>query len=91
MEPAPCCNPYAELETLKASRAALVEHEQRTRNQCNRLRGQLKESKSMLDWAETLLCNVVPMPHCSQAEWDSLVKKWRDEKHILFPDGKDKA
>lgn len=79
---------FTEIEVLKASRAAAVEQEQRTRNECNRLRGQLKECKSMLDWTETLLCNVVPMPHCSQAEWDALLRKWRDQKHTLFPDGK---
>ena len=39
------------------------------------------EKADLLDWAESLLCNAVPMSHCTQEEWDAAVKKWRDEKH----------
>lgn len=39
------------------------------------------EKADLLDWAETLLCNSLPMSHCSQEEWDRLIKAWRDEKH----------
>jgi len=39
------------------------------------------EKADLLDWAETLLCNAVPMAHCTQAEWDATVRRWRDEKH----------
>ena len=41
----------------------------------------LADRESLLDWAETLLCNAVPMSHCTQADWDARVTKWRDEKH----------
>jgi len=37
--------------------------------------------EELTDWAETLLCNALPMPHCTQAEWDATVKRWQDEKH----------
>lgn len=40
-----------------------------------------EEKADLLDWAETLLCNAAPMPHCTQADWDAKVSKWRDEKH----------
>ena len=39
------------------------------------------EKADLLDWAETLLCNALPMPHCTQADWDIAVSRWRDEKH----------
>ena len=46
--------------------------------------------EELLDWAETLLCNAVPMPHCTQDEWDATVKRWRDEKHgVSTPNEKD--
>lgn len=35
----------------------------------------------LADHAETLLCNAVPEPHCPSAEWQALVKSWRDLKH----------
>lgn len=41
----------------------------------------VREMASLLDWAETLLCNAAPMPHCTQAEWDAILRKWRDQKH----------
>lgn len=34
-----------------------------------------------MDWAETLLCNAIPMPHCTQEDWDKAVQGWRNEKH----------
>jgi|GEM_PF-7073316 len=36
----------------------------------------------LLDWAESLICNALPMSHCSQDDWDGLVKKWREAKNI---------
>ena len=39
------------------------------------------EKADLLDWAETLLCNALPMAHCTQADWDDKVRRWRDEKH----------
>ena len=41
-------------------------------------------SLELLDWAESLLCNAVPMPHCTQEEWDAAVQKWRDQKHGIY-------
>ena len=38
------------------------------------------EKADLLDWAESLLCNAVPT-HCTQADWDDAVRRWRDEKH----------
>jgi hypothetical protein len=35
----------------------------------------------LLDWAESLLCNAMPMSHCTQEEWDAIILKWRDQKH----------
>jgi hypothetical protein len=46
------------------------------------------QSRELLDWAETIICNSVPMSHCSQAEWDKIRKNWRDAKHAAFPDGR---
>lgn len=37
--------------------------------------------RALVDHAETLLCNAVPMAHCTQSEWDEIVRKWRDQKH----------
>jgi hypothetical protein len=39
------------------------------------------EKAGLLDWAETLLCNSLPMSHCTQEEWDRIIKSWRDQKH----------
>lgn len=41
----------------------------------------IKSLEKLADWAETILCNVLPMPHCTQTELDAVVKRWRDEKH----------
>ncbi len=35
----------------------------------------------LLDWAESILCNAKPMDHCSQEEWDGIIRSWRDQKH----------
>lgn len=43
--------------------------------------------RDLVDWAETILCNVQPMAHCTQADFDALVQHWRERKHQLFPDG----
>ena len=37
--------------------------------------------RNLLDWAETIICNAMPMEHCSQTDWDMIVNCWRDEKH----------
>ena len=39
------------------------------------------EKADLLDWAETLLCDALPMPNCTQEDWDFKVKKWRDDKN----------
>jgi len=39
--------------------------------------------RDSIDHAETLLCNSVPMLHCSQSEWDDVIRKWRDQKHAI--------
>jgi len=39
------------------------------------------EKADLLDWAETLLCNSLPMSHCTQEEWNRIIKSWRDQKH----------
>jgi len=49
------------------------------------LERQRDEKANLLHWAETLICNAVPMSHCSQEEWDAAVKKWRDAKHGVSP------
>jgi len=41
----------------------------------------IKSLEELVDWAETILCNVLPMPHCTQTELDAVVSRWRDEKH----------
>lgn len=46
-----------------------------------------RKAKDLLDHAESLICNANPLAHCSQLEWDEAVKRWRDDKHNLFPDG----
>lgn len=43
--------------------------------------------RSLLDLAEGLICNAVPMAHCTQDEWDTAVKNWRDEKHGVSTQG----
>lgn len=47
-----------------------------------------RSAKDLLDWAEAIICNGVPMGHCKQDEWDRYVTDWRDAKHAAFPDGK---
>lgn len=39
--------------------------------------------QELLDWAETLLCNSDPMPHCEQDDWNATIKNWRDQKHAI--------
>lgn len=46
-----------------------------------------KTPKDLLDWAESIICNASSLTDCTQAEADAIVKKWRDEKHAMFPDG----
>lgn len=48
-----------------------------------------EELADLLDWAETLLCNSLPMTHCTQEEWDEKIKSWRDQKHgVITPNDK---
>lgn len=35
----------------------------------------------LIEWAETLLCNVECPKHCKPAEWCDILKRWRDEWH----------
>ena len=42
---------------------------------------QFADKCDLLDWAESLLCNAMPMSHCTQEDWDSIIKKWRDRKN----------
>ena len=42
-----------------------------------------EERADLLDWAETLLCKSMPMPNCSQEDWNLKVKTWLDEKHSV--------
>lgn len=79
--PAPDCSAFAApvmadpLPTT-AEEAILAHHT------CERARMKERDKKAhLLDWAESLLCNALPMSHCSQEEWDVAVKNWRDEKH----------
>ena len=37
--------------------------------------------RALADHAETLLCNSLPMAHCSQSDWDEVIRRWRDQKH----------
>lgn len=41
----------------------------------------IKSLEELADRAETILCNVLPMEHCTQTELDAVVKQWRDERH----------
>ncbi len=45
------------------------------------LRVDKERLEKFLDWTETLLCNSLPMPHCSQEEWDKTIQSWREQKH----------
>lgn len=42
-----------------------------------------KNAIDLLDWAETLLCNALPMDHCPMSDWNKYVRSWRDQKHAL--------
>lgn len=42
--------------------------------------------KDLLDWSESIICNCKPMHEVTEAEWSDIVKKWRDQKHEMFPD-----
>lgn len=44
------------------------------------------EHKELCDWAESIICNAYPMDHCTQEEWNELVRSWRDKKHAIFSD-----
>ncbi len=37
------------------------------------------------DMAESIICNALPMAHCSASEWEIIVRKWRDKKHGVLP------
>jgi hypothetical protein len=37
--------------------------------------------RELISWAETLLCNSLPQAHCLPADWDRIVKNWRDQVH----------
>jgi hypothetical protein len=39
--------------------------------------------RALADHAETLLCNSLPMAHCSQSDWDEVIRRWRDQKHDI--------
>ena len=39
--------------------------------------------KDCLDWAETILCNSLPMQHSTLDEWNEIINKWRDSKHAI--------
>jgi hypothetical protein len=40
--------------------------------------------RELADWAETILCNSAPLPHCGdKGEWDNIIAAWRDAKHAL--------
>ena len=42
---------------------------------------EVQRLRDLSDWAETLLCNALPMAHCAQEDWDQTLRKWRDSKH----------
>ena len=44
-------------------------------------------ASELLDWAESIICNAKPEEYFTQTDWDNAIRKWRDEKHRLFPDG----
>ena len=52
---------------------------------------ELVRLRDLLDWAESLICNAIPMAHCTQEEWDAAVNKWRDQKHGVPENDKDQA
>ncbi len=39
--------------------------------------------KDCLDWAESILCNSLPMQHSTLDEWNEIINKWRDSKHAI--------
>ena len=49
------------------------------------------EAADLIEHAETLLCNSKPMSHCTQADWDKLIKDWRDRKHGVSPNVQNSA
>lgn len=46
-----------------------------------RRRHQRAKREDLLDWAETLLCNVEPPAHTKPEEWRAVLRTWRDQKH----------
>lgn len=53
------------------------------------LKQRIVQFKSLLDSAESLLCNCQPYAHTLSfpQDWVKVLKDWRDEKHRLSPDG----
>lgn len=47
------------------------------------LLGSVSDERSLLEWAETLLCNAACPPHSTGKEWSEIIHKWRDAKHGL--------
>lgn len=41
----------------------------------------MNTATDLLDWAESIICNGLPMDHCTQEEWDKMVRDWRDAKN----------
>lgn len=48
---------------------------------CEALAHEAARLRELVDWAETLLCNSLPMQHSTPEEWSDLIHKWRDKKH----------
>ena len=44
-----------------------------------------ERTQEQLDWAESIICNALPMDHCSKEDWASVVKSWRDWKNGVAP------
>ena len=35
----------------------------------------------LVEWAESIICNALPISHWTQSEWNAVVKQWRDLLH----------
>ena len=80
----------AENAMLNTNFARYISATQDTEKENERLASMVRELqddnaalKDCLDWAETILCNSLPMQHSTLDEWNEIINKWRDSKHAI--------
>lgn len=54
---------------------------------CKQMADKIREQRALLSYAETLLCSAQPIPaaSCTDLDWDSYVKNFRDALHGVKP------